>query len=153
MRAVSAYSGGLQLDHTRVLPVPPEAVFAAFSEADELAKWWGPRGFTIPSVDFAPRVGRPYRIEMQPPEGEPFYLVGEFREVDPPARLTYTFVWEPADPDDAETLVALSFREVEGSTEVAFSQGPFRSEERRTLHRDGWSETFDKLEEHLLSQA
>jgi uncharacterized protein YndB with AHSA1/START domain len=153
MREVMAHSGGLQLDLTRVLPVPIEALFAAFSEADELAQWWGPRGFTIPSVDFRPRVGRPYQIEMQPPEGEPFYLVGEFRDVEPPARLAYTFVWEPPDPDDIETLVALSFREVEGSTEVAFSQGPFRTEERRTLHRDGWSETFDKLEEHLLSQA
>ena len=84
MREVSAYSEGLQLDLTRVLPVPPEAVFAAFSEADELAQWRGPRGFTIPSVDFRSRVGRSYRIEMQTPEGEPFYLVGEFRDVEPP---------------------------------------------------------------------
>ena len=35
---------------------------------------------------------------MQPPEGDPFYLTGEFREVDPPARLAYTFVWEDPIP-------------------------------------------------------
>jgi uncharacterized protein YndB with AHSA1/START domain len=145
--------GGLTLELKRALPVSPEAVFAAFSESEELAKWWGPRGFTIPSVDFEPRVGRPYRIEMQPPEGEVFSLLGEFREVDPPTYLAYTFVWEPADPDDTETLVELSFRGVDGSTEVAFSQGPFTTEERRTLHRDGWIETFDKLEEHLRSSS
>ena len=142
---------GLILELQRVLPVAPDAVFAAFSEADELAKWWGPRGFTIPSADFDPRVGRRYRIEMEPPEGDSFYLVGEFREVDPPGRLAYTFVWEPPDPDDTETLVTLSFREVEGSTELSFTQGPFRTEDRRALHRDGWTEGFDKLEEHLSS--
>ena len=45
-----------------------------------------------------------YRIEMQPPEGDAFYLIGEVREVDPPARLAYTFIWEDPDPDDVETL-------------------------------------------------
>jgi uncharacterized protein YndB with AHSA1/START domain len=126
-------------------------VFAAFSEAEELAQWWGPQGFAIPSVDFDPRVGAAYRIEMQPPEGESFYLIGEFRQVDPPARLAFTFVWEPADPDDVETVVDLRFRDVDEATEVAFTQGPFKTEERRALHRDGWTETFDKLDDHLRS--
>ena len=72
-----------------------------------------------------------YRIEMQPPEGDAFYLTGEFREVDPPARLAYTFVWEDPDPDDVETVVELSFRDLGESTEVAFTQGPFKTEARR----------------------
>jgi uncharacterized protein YndB with AHSA1/START domain len=97
-------------------------------------------------VEFQARVGASYRIEMQPPEGDSFYLTGEFREVDPPTRLAYTFTWEDPDPDDVETLVALSFRDLRGSTEVAFTQGPFKTEARRALHRDGWTDSFDKLE-------
>src|SRR5215210_1598051 len=150
---MTAKAANLTLDLTRVLPVPPEAVFAAFSESEELAKWWGPHGFTIGSVNFHPRVGAPYRIKMQPPEGEPFYVSGAFRVVDPPTHLVYSFVWEPPDPDDIETTVDLRFRTVDGSTEVAFTQGPFKTEERRSLHRDGWSETFDKLEWHLRSSG
>jgi uncharacterized protein YndB with AHSA1/START domain len=136
---------------TRVLPAPPPVVFDAFADPDKLARWWGPAGFTAPSVDFEPRAGGSYRIEMQPPEGDPFHLVGEFREVDPPRRLAFTFVWEPPDPDDVETLVELSFRDLGDSTEVAFAQGEFKTEPRRELHRDGWSEGFDRLEA-LLSQ-
>ena len=113
----------------------------------------GPEGFTTPSLEFQPRVGERYRIEMQPPEGDPFYLTGEFREVDPPARLAYTFVWEDPDPDDIETLVALSFRDLGESTEVAFTQGPFKTEARRALHRDGWMDGFDKLERLISAQA
>jgi uncharacterized protein YndB with AHSA1/START domain len=45
---------------------------------------------------------------MQPPEGEHFDLTGALREVDPPARLCFTFVWEQPDPDDVETFVELS---------------------------------------------
>jgi uncharacterized protein YndB with AHSA1/START domain len=151
MRGVAAQSRGLVLELRRVLPVPPEAAFAAFSEADELAQWWGPRGFTIPSVNFRPRVGATYRIGMKPLEGESFYLFGEFRVVEPPRRLAYTFVWEPPHPEDTETLVDLSFRGVDGATEVALTQEEFKTEERRALHRDGWTETLDKLEEHLRS--
>jgi uncharacterized protein YndB with AHSA1/START domain len=134
----------------RVLPAAPSVVFAAFSEPNELAKWWGPEGFSTPSLEFDPRVGERYRIEMQPPEGDSFYLTGEFREADPPARLAYTFIWEDPDPDDVENSVGLSFRDLGGSTEVAFTQGPFKTEARRALHRDGWTDSFDKLA-HLMS--
>jgi uncharacterized protein YndB with AHSA1/START domain len=149
---VATQSGELSLEMKRVLPAAPSVVFAAFTDPNELAKWWGPEGFTTPSLEFDPRVGGTYRIEMQPPEGGSFYLTGEFRDVDPPARLAYTFAWEDPDPDDVENLVRLSFRDLGGSTEVAFAQGPFKTEARRGLHRDGWTDSFDKLE-HLMSAA
>jgi len=149
---MTAQSSGLTLEIKRVLPATPSAVFEAFSAPDELSKWWGPKGFTTPSLEFNPRVGDGYRIEMQPPEGDPFYLTGEFREVDSPARLAYTFVWEDPDPDDVETLVELSFQDLGGSTEVFFTQGPFKTEARRELHRNGWTDSLDKLEQ-FISQA
>ncbi len=137
------------LEIKRVLPAARADVFAAFSTADQLAQWWGPEGFSVASLEFSPRVGDGYRIEMQPPEGDPFELTGEFQEVDPPARLVFTFVYESPDPDDVENLVELSFRDLGESTEVIFTQGPFKTEPRRELHRDGWTDTFDRLERHI----
>ena len=150
---MTAQPGELTLELERVLPAPRSVVFGAFSAPDDLAKWWGPEGFAIPSLEFEPRAGSRYRIEMQPPEGEPFHLAGEVREVEPPARIAYTFVWEPPDPDDVETVADLSFRDLGGSTEVVLRQGPFRTEARRALHRDGWTETLDKLERLLEQRA
>src|SRR5215211_63544 len=143
---MTAESGGLALELRRVLPAAPSVVFGAFSAPDQLVMWWGPEGFAVPSLEFNPRVGDGYRIEMQPPEGDRFHLVGEFRAVDPPARLAFTFVWEDPDPDDVETLVELSFRDLGESTEVSMTQGPFKTEARRELHRGGWTDSFDKLE-------
>ena len=143
---VAAPSGELTLELTRVLPAARSGVFGAFSDPTQLAKWWGPEGFTIPSLEFQPRVGGRYRIEMQPPEGDRFYLAGEFRELDPPAHLAYTFVWEDPAPDDVETVVGLSFQDLGEATEVALTQSPFKTEARRALHRDGWTDSFDKLE-------
>ena len=137
----------------RVLPARRSVVFGAFSDATELAKWWGPRGFSTPSLDLHPRVGASYRIEMQPPQGDAFYLTGTFCAVDPPARLVCTFVWEDPDPDDLDTLVHLSFRDLGESTEVALAQGPFKTEARRRLHRDGWTDSFDKLERLMFMRT
>jgi aromatic-L-amino-acid decarboxylase len=100
----------------RVLPAAPPVVFGAFSAAGDLAKW-GPKGFTTRS-----------------------------REVEPPGRLAYTFAWEDPDPDDVETLVELSFRDLGESTELVLTQGPFKTEARRELHRNGWTDTLDRLE-------
>jgi uncharacterized protein YndB with AHSA1/START domain len=146
-------SDGLTLEMNRPLPAAPSLVFDAFTDPNELARWWGPEGFSTPSLEFDPRVGESYRIEMQPPEGDAFYLTGEFRVVDPPTRLAYTFRWEDPDPDDVETLVDLSFRDLGESTEVVFTQGLFKTEPRRALHRDGWTDSFDKLEALLSSQT
>jgi uncharacterized protein YndB with AHSA1/START domain len=141
----------LRLEMERALGAPPAVIFGAFTDSSQLAKWWGPEGFSVPSLDFDPRVGETYRIEMQPPEGDPFFLSGKFREVDPPARLAFTFVYENPDPDDVENLVGLSFRDLGGATEVSFTQGPFKTEDRWALHRDGWNDSFDRLE-RLISR-
>jgi uncharacterized protein YndB with AHSA1/START domain len=150
---VVAQSGGLTLDMKRVLPAPRSLVFSACTEPEKLAKWWGPRGFTAPSIELDVRVGGSYRIAMQPPEGELFHLSGEFLEVDPPARLAYTFRWEEPDPDDRETVVTLSLRDLGESTEVVLAQGSFATEPRRALHENGWTDGFDRLQELMSSGA
>lgn len=136
----------------RVLPAPRATVYRALSDPSELAKWWGPRGFSVPSVDFDPEPGRSYRIAMQPPDGEVFHLSGEFLELDPPARLTYTFRWDPPDPDDRQTVTRLTLQERDDQTELLLIQGVFATDERLALHRRGWTETLDRLEELLRAE-
>ena len=120
-------------------------MFRALTDPPELAKWWGPHAFTIPRLELDLRVGGSYRIAMQPPEGDLFYLQGEFREVDPLRRLAYTFCWENPDPDDVETIATLSLRDLGGSTELTLNQGAFATEPRRALHEQGWTDAFEKL--------
>ncbi len=89
---------------------------------------------------------------MQPPEGDVFHLSGEFLEVDPPDRLSYTFRWEEPTPDDRETVVTLTLREVDGSTNVVLDQGVFATEERLALHTQGWTDSLERLYELVASR-
>jgi uncharacterized protein YndB with AHSA1/START domain len=129
----------------RVMPAPRARVFAFLTEPWEVARWWGPTGFTIPSIDSDPSVGGRYRITMQPPEGEVFHVQGEFVALDPPSLISYTFRWEEPDPDDVETLVTLTLGDLGDSTDLTVEHGPFTTEARRALHEQGWTESFEKL--------
>ena len=142
-------SDALWVRMTRLLPGPREEVWSALTDPAKLVRWWGPKGFACPSVEFDPRAGGSYRIAMQPPDGELFHLGGEFKEVEPSARLAFTFVWDPATPDDRETLATLSLTEHGDQTELQLTQGEFATEERCTLHEGGWTDSFERLEELL----
>ena len=132
-----------------MVQAPPARVFEAMTDPEQVAKWWGPQGFTCPEVTLDLRVGGAYRIAMQPPDGELFHLTGKYVEIEPPSRLAYTFRWEPPDPDDRENVARLALRERDGATEVALTHGPFATEARRELHESGWTDTLVRLASHV----
>ncbi len=143
----------LRLHLERDLPASVGEVFSMNIEPERLAQWWGPEGFSVPAVEMDARAGGSFRITMQPPEGDAFFLSGEYRAVDEESRLAYTFRWDPPDPDDRETVVVLSFRDLDESTALTIDQGDFATEERWALHVKGWSESIDRLEALLTSRG
>lgn len=143
----------LVLELKRVLDASRERVFRTLTDPAALAKWWGPAGFTTPEIRLDLSVGGGYRFGMQPPDGGLFHLAGEFTEIDPPSLLVYTFRWEEPDPDDQETVVALSLGHAGEATEVSLSQGEFATQARLALHRSGWTDSFVKLRELIESGA
>lgn len=112
-------------------------VCTALTDRDELATWFGPHGFSASIVTLDPRVGGSYQIAMQPPAGDLFHISGEFREVELPARLAYTFQYDPPTADDRETLVILSLLHRGESTEVNLTHGAFATQERYAFHEAG----------------
>jgi uncharacterized protein YndB with AHSA1/START domain len=74
----------------REFDAPRERVFQAWTDAQQVARWWGPRGFTNPVCDWDARPGQPIRVVMRAPNGTDFPMGGEFRECAPPERLVFT---------------------------------------------------------------
>lgn len=132
----------IALSLRRAFSAPPERVFRAFTDADELRAWFGPGAYTSPQVELDLRVGGRYRIGMKPPEGDVFYLSGEYVEIDPPRRLAFTWQWEG---DPAVTLVTIEFMERDGMTELALIHERFPDQEQCERHKEGWGATLEKL--------
>lgn len=153
-RIMNDQPGGLLLQLNCSLDAPGDRIFSMLTEPVELAKWWGPRGFTTPEIELDLRVGGAFRFSMKPPDGALFHLSGEFLEIRRPSRLVYTFAWEEPTPDDRDTVVTLSLEalgDATDATEVSLSQGLFATEERLALHRSGWTDGFERLREVVES--
>ncbi len=90
---------------------------------------------------------------MQPPDGELFHLRGEYREVDPPERLVFTFEWEDPDPDDVTNVVTLTFVRPTAARESCSIRA--RSRRRLAMHctSGGWTDSFVRLAAALEESA
>lgn len=137
----------------RRFKAPRTMVFAAWTDPAHLAKWSGPMGFTSLHDTFDCSPGGQYRACLRAPDGTEHWLRGQYLDVDPPARLTFTHAWEDADGVvGPETKVAISFIEKDGETLMQFHQAPFTSHSTRDGHVSGWSSSFDRLDQLLSTQ-
>jgi uncharacterized protein YndB with AHSA1/START domain len=133
----------------RTIEAPREQVFRAWTDPDELRRWWGPGEFTCPEAQVDLRPGGRYRLVMQPTAGDPFVLTGTYREVEPPARLVYTWRWEtgPA-ADGSESLVTVQFRELSSDpprTELLLTHSEFPASHGPAPYRMGWEGGLEKF--------
>jgi uncharacterized protein YndB with AHSA1/START domain len=132
----------------RTFQATRERVFRAWTSPEEMKRWKAPGDRTTPVVEVDLRVGGKYRIHMRSPDGQEVRLVGVYREVDPPKKLVYTWMWETS-PEMGETLVTVEFVERGRATEVVLKHELFLADEARDKHEHGWSGSLDKLAEIL----
>jgi uncharacterized protein YndB with AHSA1/START domain len=92
-RATVTLPGDREIHVERIFNAPRERVWLAFTEADQLAQWWG-RGNKLVVEKFEPRRGGHWRFVEHAPDGSAHGFEGRFREVTPPERLSYTFEWD-----------------------------------------------------------
>ncbi|OUC97838.1 SRPBCC family protein [Streptosporangium minutum] len=133
-----------------------EQVYAAWTQPERFARWFGPRVFTTPAdrVVLDVRPGGAWQATLVGEEGFEVTLRGVYREVAGPGRLVFT-TGDPDDPGDGPASVAtLMLEEREGGTTMRFHQSGVNTDaEHAEQARAGWLEFFDRLDEHLAVQA
>jgi len=123
-------------------------LFRLWTEPAELVKWFNAPEHGLASAELDLRVGGTYRLGMRKlPDGEPFYVRGEYREIDPPKRIAFTWTWDS--PGDAQnTLVTVDLIEVPGGTEVRITHELFANQKQVESHTAGWSAILESLAEY-----
>lgn len=140
----------------RIFDAPPNVVWKAWTDPEQMVHWLGPQGFTGDIEKMDPRVGGNYRFHLRGPDGSDHWMQGVHREVVVPERLVYTWAWADAkgNPTTSETLVTVTFAEHGGGkTKLTLRQEGFESISARDDHRIGWNSAFDCLAEYLASNA
>lgn len=137
----------------RTFAATPEEVFDAWTSPEVLTRWWAAQPtWTSPGCEVDLRVGGLYMLRMRSDDGRIYAVGGEYREVDRPRRLVYTWCWEGTDGPDpgVVSLVTVEFRlEAEGTTVVLEHSG-LTSEQSRSGHEAGWNGALENLARRIF---
>lgn len=78
-----------QIVTTRIFNAPRDVVFKAWTDPEQLAQWWGPKGFTNTFYEFDLRPGAYWRFIMHAPNGTDFPNESLFDEIIPPRLIRF----------------------------------------------------------------
>lgn len=106
----------------RVLRAPPERVYRAFIDADAMAKWLPPNGFTGKVHQLEAKVGGSYKMSFTNlNNGQSHSFGGRYLELVPGERLRYTGVFD--DPNlKGEMTTTVALKKSLGGTDINITQ-------------------------------
>ena len=128
-----------EIEITRVYPASPQQLWAAWTQPEQLARWWGKRGWNAKpeSIELDVRPGGTFRVTTVNQAGDEMTNEGRYSEVDEPHRLVL-----------GETVV--TFRDLgDGRTEMHFQTTTEASGELLQRMKGGVESAFERLEEAL----
>ena len=152
---------------TRVFDAPRDLVWKAVTESDRLAKWWGPKGFSMLVCKVDLRPGGVFQYSMRSPDGHEMWGQWVYRDIIPPEKLVtvVSFTDEKGNlkrhPMQAtwplEVLNTMNLSEQDGKTTMILTGYPINAtdEERKTFEdgrgsmKQGFTGTLDQLEAYL----
>ena len=139
------------LEISRTFNAPATRVFDAWLTREQWQAWIGPEGMDCLVPILEPKIGGRYRVEMILSNGNQLPVTGEFRIIDRPHTLSFSWGWD-GDPA-RQSLITLSFREKDGKTELVLRQEGLGTVANCEDHRRGWNSALNKLERFLTKAA
>lgn len=139
-------TGENTLRATCELAAPPERVFDAWADPDEFAKWFcQPDKFVYTMREFDCRVGGRYDVSMRHEDGDHFRVSGEYRQVERPFLLSFSWQWEDRSLTPEETLVTVELSPKGNGTMLRLTHERFVNSGARDKHSEGWSACLNRL--------
>ena len=145
----------LDLFLERVVDVPPELVWAAWTVPEHVMRWFTPTPWTTVDYEIDLRPGGIFRFVMRSPEGQEFLNIGCYLEIIEHQKLVWTVVLAPgyrpaSEAPDSLPFTAIIALEPQGSGTKYTALAMHRDEEGRKRHEemgfhDGWGKALDQL--------
>lgn len=134
----------------RVIEAPPERVYEAFVDPDDLAAWLPPKGFSCEVHEFDATEGGTFRmsftadIEELEPDAHTFH--GTYEELTPDERIVYTEEFESDESGMAgDMTTTVTFEEVPDGTEVTVRQAGIPEAIPPEDADEGWTDSLENL--------
>jgi uncharacterized protein YndB with AHSA1/START domain len=134
-----------ELVMTRDIAASRERVFAALTDVRQASCWWAPHDFTPLSCEMDVRPGGAWRRRMRAPDGTVVTKWGVYREVTAPEWLVFTYRTQSAGVVDPETLVTVTFADLDNRTRLTLRHTAFETNAARLNHQGGWTGALERL--------
>jgi len=137
----------IRLSVTKVIKAKRARVFEAWTNPDLMKLWLAPGELKAPSAEADPRVGGKFTIQMEGMMRGSFtkgVASGVYKKLVPNEMVVLTWNWA-GDYKPPETLITVTFRDVDGGTEVTLVQEGFGDEQHKAGYEGGWHSAFEKL--------
>src|SRR5262249_28072570 len=135
------------------IAAPPERVFEAWTDPQQLLAWWGDdaryRG-TRWERDL--RVGGKWRSEGKTAAGQSFAVCGEYTRLERPRLLGFTWIHDWGEVERPETKVLIELSRTPSGTHVRLTHSGFASESTRDDHHQGWTQILGWLQRYLATR-
>ena len=131
----------------RLIDASPAEVFEAWTDADSMSQWMRPGSTADAECELDVREGGRFRIDMILPDGERKDHEGEYRVVDPPNKLVFTWISEGT--QRRETVVTVELSERDGGTELVLTHEGIPTEKSAEGHEEGWTSIVETLAAHV----
>src|SRR5512139_195336 len=154
-KTLTSKEGDRVLLTEREFDAPRDLVYKAWTEAERLMQWWGPRTYPLDYCKVDLKVGGAWHYRMRGPAGEEAWGKAVYTEIDPPGRLVYDDYFSNAEGAELPPPIRIEFTfEDHGKKTVVRSRGTFASGEHleQVLGMgmvEGMDETLDRLDEYL----
>jgi pimeloyl-ACP methyl ester carboxylesterase/uncharacterized protein YndB with AHSA1/START domain len=144
---------------TRVFDAPVESVWKAWSESDQVKRWWGPIGFSCPVAKMDFREGGTSLVAMRAPNGQDFYNTWSYKKIVRHERIEFVLDWADKDgnridpasmglPPDMPKQVRhlITFKSIPGKkTEMTITEFGYTSDQILELSKAGLQQCLDKM--------
>jgi uncharacterized protein YndB with AHSA1/START domain len=137
----------IDIVNARLFDAAPKQLFEAFSDPVQLAKWWGPEGFTNTIEEFDFRPGGAWRITMHAPNGGDFANESQIVEFVKPTRIVFDHLgpmhWY---------RMTMTYQAMGMQTELTWLmqlEASPESEKLRTFIEQANEQNFDRLAAHV----
>lgn len=136
---------------SRVLNAPRERVFEMWKKPEHLARWWGPKNFTLSHCEMDFRTGGAFRFVMRGPDGRDYPFEGDYVEILEPDRIVFRGLIHDKASHEVWTIV--TFFEEQSQTKLVVEQAYFFESDATKGAPEGWGQTLDRLEQALAAAS
>ena len=140
----------LEVRTTRIIAVPRLRIFAAWTDPAQLARWWGPKGFTNTFHRFELKPEGMWEFTMHGPNGMDFNNTCVFKRIEPPGYLEFDHLKEMH-----FYKAIVNFTEVEGGTRIDWIMRFNTAEELAPIRgfiEKANEENLDRMERQLTKK-